>query len=167
MEFFDALETRDPVLREREQFAALRQQIAHAQKHAPYFGALLAGVDPASVRDRAALAQLPVTRKSELTDLQKASLPFAQMVTRPVGELSRVYMSPGPTFDPEAASTDYWRFGRAMFAPAKLESRPRLGVLFCSRKALEMGAPDQRRSPFLANANQQLKSDVNRAWCNR
>jgi phenylacetate-coenzyme A ligase PaaK-like adenylate-forming protein len=116
MEYYDELETRDPGRREREQFAALQRQIAHAQKNTPYFGRLLAGVDPAEVGDRAALARLPVTRKSDLTDLQRASLPFAQMVTRAVGELSHVYMSPGPTFDPEAASTDYWRFGRAMFA---------------------------------------------------
>ena len=46
MEFFDELETRDPERREREQFAALRSQVANAQG-TPYFGRLLAGVDPA------------------------------------------------------------------------------------------------------------------------
>jgi phenylacetate-CoA ligase len=115
-EFYDALETRDPAEREREQFAALRQQIAHARQNAPYFGKLLAGLDAAAIVDRAALARLPVTRKSDLTDLQQARPPFAQMAALGTGELSRVYMSPGPTFDPEAGRVDYWRFGRAMFA---------------------------------------------------
>lgn len=116
MEYYDALETRDPEQREREQFAALAGQIAHAQKSAPYFGKTLAGVSPADITDRAALAKLPVTRKSDFTELQQAHLPFGQMVTLPVGQLSRVFMSPGPIFDPEGRRTDYWRFGRAMFA---------------------------------------------------
>ena len=70
MDFFDTLETRDPERREREQFTALQRQIAHAQKNAPYFGRLLAGVNPAAIKDRAGLARLPVTRKSDLTELQ-------------------------------------------------------------------------------------------------
>ncbi|MBI4207095.1 MAG: AMP-binding protein [Betaproteobacteria bacterium] len=116
MEFYDRLETRDPEQREREQFAALAGQIAHAQKSAPYFGKTLAGVSPADITDRAALAKLPVTRKSDFTELQQAHLPFGQMVTLPVGRLARVFMSPGPIFDPEGRRADYWRFGRAMFA---------------------------------------------------
>ncbi len=115
-EFYDTLETRDPERREREQFAALAGQIAHARKNAPYFGKTLAGVDPADITDRAALAKLPVTRKSDVTELQQANLPFGHMVALPTGELSRVFMSPGPIFDPEGRRTDYWRFGRAMFA---------------------------------------------------
>jgi phenylacetate-CoA ligase len=116
MDYYDALETRDPGQREREQFAVLRRQIRHARDHAGYFGRLLAGIDPDEVRDRTALARLPVTRKSDLPELQAARLPFAQMVTVPAGELARVFMSPGPAFDPEGDRRDYWRFARAMFA---------------------------------------------------
>lgn len=114
--YYDKLETRNPELREREQFAALQQQIANAQEHTPYFAELLAGVNAADVTGRAALAQLPVTRKSDLTELQKARPPFGEMVTRATGELGHVYMSPGPSFDPEPGRADYWRFARAMFA---------------------------------------------------
>ena len=116
MDFYDSLETRDPEQRKREQFAALAGQIAHARKNAPYFGRTLAGVDPADIKDRAALAKLPVTRKSDFTELQQANLPFGHMVALPTSELSRVFMSPGPIFDPEAGRADYWRFGRAMFS---------------------------------------------------
>ncbi len=43
---FDTLETRDPELRERAQLAALREQVAYAQAHAPWFGRTLGGIDP-------------------------------------------------------------------------------------------------------------------------
>jgi phenylacetate-coenzyme A ligase PaaK-like adenylate-forming protein len=114
--YYDELETRDAKQREREQFAALRQQIANAQRGAPYFSELLAGVDSVAITNRAALARLPVTRKSALTELQKTHPPFAQMAARATSKLARVFMSPGPTFDPEGRRTDYWRFARAMFA---------------------------------------------------
>ncbi len=116
MEFFDSLETRDPEQREAEQFAAIRKQIASAQKHAPYFAHALAGVDAAAIKDRAALAQLPVTRKSDLIELQKSLPPFAGMTAVPLAALGRVFMSPGPMFDPEGKRADYWRLARAMFA---------------------------------------------------
>lgn len=114
-EFFDRLETRDPAQRENEQLAALRVQIANAQK-TPYFGRLLAGIAPGDITDRAALARLPVTRKSDLTDLQQAVPPFAGMVPPAIGQLSRIFVSPGPTFDPEGRRADYWRCARALHA---------------------------------------------------
>ena len=70
---FDALETRSPAEREAAQMAALPAQIAHAQRHSAAFADILKGVDAASVNSRAALARLPVTRKSELLERQKAS----------------------------------------------------------------------------------------------
>ena len=70
-EFYDALETRAPALREAAQFAALPEQVARAAGRTPAFAAILAGVDGASITSRAALARLPVTRKSELLERQK------------------------------------------------------------------------------------------------
>ena len=116
MDYFDQLETRGAQQREEQQFAALRAQVANAQKGVPYFSRVLAGVHAADIKDRAALAQLPVTRKSDLIDLQKADPPFAGMTALPVSGLGRVFMSPGPVFDPEGKRADYWRLARAMFA---------------------------------------------------
>ena len=76
MNFHDTRETRDPEARERELLSRLPAQIAHARAAAPAFGRLLADVDPDSVTSREALATLPVTRKSELLELQKAARPF-------------------------------------------------------------------------------------------
>ena len=72
-EFFDALETRDPAQREAQLMAALPRQVAHAQRHAGAFAQILAGVDAAAVTSREALARLPVTRKHELLERQKAN----------------------------------------------------------------------------------------------
>src|SRR5262245_60209434 len=63
-----------------------------------------------------ALARLPITRKSELTALQKNSPPFGDMTTLVPGGLSRIFASPGPVFDPEGRRGDYWRIARAMHA---------------------------------------------------
>lgn len=115
-EFYDDLETRSPDRREAELFAALPDQIAHAKAKAPYFSRLLAEVDPASIRDRAALAALPVTRKSDLIALQKEAPPFGGLTAVAIGELARVFASPGPIHDPEPHGKDPWRSARALFA---------------------------------------------------
>ncbi|WP_448208245.1 phenylacetate--CoA ligase family protein [Azospirillum sp. sgz302134] len=115
-DFYDSLETRSSDQREAELFAALPAQIAHAKANAPYFARALADVDPASVRDRASLAALPVTRKSDLIALQKDAPPFGGLTTVAIGQLARVFASPGPIHDPEPHGTDPWRTARAMFA---------------------------------------------------
>jgi phenylacetate-CoA ligase len=114
--YYDALETRDPEARERALMAALPQQVAHAKRHAPYFAALLQGVEPHAVTGRAALAELPVTRKSQLIALQDQAPPFGGLAAAPPGSLARVFMSPGPIYDPEGRQRDYWRMARALFA---------------------------------------------------
>jgi phenylacetate-CoA ligase len=116
MDYFDRLETREPAERECALMAALPGLIRHAQTKTPGFAELLHGVDPAAVTSRAALAQLPLVRKSELKDRQRAALPFAGLAAVSTGSLARIYASPGPTYDPEGRTPDYWRFARALFA---------------------------------------------------
>jgi len=115
-EHFDTLETRDPELREREQLARLPRQIAYAKANAPAFARILAAVDPAMVATRQALAQLPVTRKSDLLELQKAGRPFGGFSAARWGEARRVFASPGPIYEPEGSRPDYWRLARPLFA---------------------------------------------------
>ncbi|MCC6194371.1 MAG: AMP-binding protein [Burkholderiales bacterium] len=113
---FDLLERRDPEQRERDAFAAIRSQIAHAKARAPAFAQRLEAVDPASVKSRADRAHLPVTRKSELAELQKASPPFGGLAATRWGEIRRVFQSPGPLYEPEGKRPDYWRLARALYA---------------------------------------------------
>lgn len=115
-EHFDRLETRDPEQRERAQMIALRRQLAHAKAHAPAFAHILAGIAPDAIATRDALAQLPVTRKSELLLLQKANRPFGGLAATRWGGALRAYASPGPIYEPEGRSPDHWRLARALFA---------------------------------------------------
>ena len=97
--FYDDLETRDPAVREAALCAALPAQIAHAKANAPYFAALFADIDAAAVSDRAALARLPVTRKSEVIKQQAAAPPLGGFATVGLGAFARVFASPGPNVD--------------------------------------------------------------------
>jgi len=124
-DFHDALETRDPAQREQALMAALPPLVAHAQAHSGAMAERLAGIDPRQVDSRAALAQLPVTRKSELLERQlalRAQDPFGGYsaigwagLRTPRGA-RRVYQSPGPIYEPEGSSADYWRMARAIWA---------------------------------------------------
>ena len=119
---FDALETRAPDVREAALMAALPAQIAHAQAHAPAFAELLQGVDPTRINSRAALATLPVIRKYELLERQKAARSaggsvFGGFSTLGFGTgMPRVFASPGTIYEPEGTRKDYWRMARTMFA---------------------------------------------------
>ena len=115
-QYYDDLETRDAQQREQALFRALPAQIQHAKTHAAYFAQVLEGIDANEIRDRKALALLPITRKSDLIEAQKRSPPFANMAAISTGNLGRVFSSPGPIYDPQGARGDFWRFGRALFA---------------------------------------------------
>ncbi|HRN08595.1 MAG TPA: AMP-binding protein [Ottowia sp.] len=122
IDYFDALETRTPAEREAALMAALPRQIAHAQAHSAAMGEILAGFDAAAITSRAALAQLPVTRKSELLARQQASRAAGRdafggfSAIRYGAAMPRLYASPGPIYEPEGTGRDYWRAARAMFA---------------------------------------------------
>src|SRR6185369_15783453 len=111
---FDSLETRDPAAREQELFARLPAQIAHAMT-APGWAKHLGGVDPKSVTGRAMLAKLPLLRKSSLLGLQKDAPPFGGFNVTAPGKSKRLFMSPGPIFEPEGQTHDL-NASRALFA---------------------------------------------------
>jgi phenylacetate-CoA ligase len=118
----DALETRDPAAREAALLAALPGQIAHAQKNAPAFAEILKDIHAADITSRAALAKLPVIRKYELLEKQKASRAAGGNVFGGFSAVSygskmpRVFSSPGPLYEPEGSRADYWRMARAIAA---------------------------------------------------
>ena len=118
----DALETRDPAAREAALLAALPGQIAHAQKNAPAFAEILKDIHAANITSRAALAKLPVIRKYELLEKQKASRAAGGNVFGGFSAVSygskmpRVFSSPGPLYEPEGSRADYWRMARAIAA---------------------------------------------------
>ena len=124
--FYDALETRPHAEREAALLAALPQQIAHAQQASPAFASILAGVDASRITSRAALAELPVTRKYELLQRQQeARAQGAGGAQSALGGFStvgygsampRIFASPGTIYEPEGTARDYWRMARAIYA---------------------------------------------------
>jgi phenylacetate-CoA ligase len=75
-----------------------------------------AGLKPGAIEALDDLTAIPVLRKADLPALQKRAPPFAGLLGLPLGHLSRIYLSPGPTLDPEGDVPDYWRFARALVA---------------------------------------------------
>ncbi|MFA5663848.1 phenylacetate--CoA ligase family protein [Castellaniella sp.] len=120
--FFDAHETETPEEREKRLFKALRELIGHAKAASPRWAGVLEGIDPADVTDRAALARLPVVRKAQLLQWQQEARgqggdAFGGFATAHYGPvLARVFASPGPIYEPQGRSADYWRMARALFA---------------------------------------------------
>ena len=119
-DFYDALEHRDPAVREAALMQALPAQIAHAQTHASAWTTILQGVKANDINSRAALAALPVTRKYELLERQQAQRAndvFGGFSALRFGKtMPRVFASPGPIYEPEGVGKDYWRMARALFA---------------------------------------------------
>ena len=115
-EFYDELEIRDPDERQRVLFEALRRTLRVCKENAPYFQTLLKDVDPDGVKTLGDLEKLPVTRKSDLPELQKKDPPLAGMNAVAASNFARLYQSPGPIYEGEAEGADWWRLGRAMHA---------------------------------------------------
>ena len=115
-EFFDALETREPAEREAALMAALPDHIAHAVTEAPAVAEILAGATPREIDSRAALARLPVTRKAALSERQAETPPFGGLAAAAPGAVARIFVSPGPVFEPATERRNYWRLARAFHA---------------------------------------------------
>jgi phenylacetate-CoA ligase len=113
---FDDRETRDPGARERDLFAALPAFLSAARKACVGLDRHLGAVDATTVTSREALARLPVMRKSELMALQQAEPPFGGFVDATKLNGARLFMSPGPIFEPHIAIADPGSAARAFYA---------------------------------------------------
>lgn len=96
----------------------LRTRVAHAWAASPAQRARLeaASIEPAEVSGPEALADLPVMRKEHLGPMQAKGRPFGGLLGEPLGNLARIFLSPGDIYDPQGAGPDYWRFGTALAA---------------------------------------------------
>lgn len=115
-DYFDELETRSPEKREAALFADLRNKLAATLKGSAGWRKHLKSIDPQSLVDRSTLARLPVLRKSDLQDMQAKAPPLAGFALGEIENFSRLFMSPGPIFEPQGPDADPWHGARAMYA---------------------------------------------------
>lgn len=113
---FDTRERQDPAQRERDLFAKLPDLLAHASTNSAAWAEHLAGHGLGAVIDRSKLATLPVLRKSDLLQRQKANPPFGGFLAGELSGAARVFMSPGPIWEPQAPGLDPWNGARSLFA---------------------------------------------------
>ena len=111
MSHYDDLETRSADARAASLAEYLPELIARAQALPGNTG--LAGAEPGAIRSVADLVSLPVLRKSELGEKQKAAPPFGGFAGQ---GFAHVFQSPGPLYEPGHVSHDWWRFGRFLHA---------------------------------------------------
>lgn len=115
-EYFDQLETQDPQQRENNIFANFPAFLDDIKSRIPAWNNRLAGIETASISSREALANIPVLRKPELMEAQTAKPPFGDFVDASMLNGSRIFMSPGPVWEPQAPGIDPWLAARGFHA---------------------------------------------------
>jgi phenylacetate-CoA ligase len=103
---------------QNEKDVAVRAIVAYGYDHSPAFRRRIeaAGLRPADVQSVAELSRLPVLRKENLAELQRAGPNLGGMLTVPLSQMRRVFQSPGPIYDPEPDAPDSWRWAPALRA---------------------------------------------------
>ncbi|MDH5353792.1 MAG: AMP-binding protein [Gammaproteobacteria bacterium] len=109
--FYDQLETSDPEQRQTRLLQSIQQQLKLARQKAPAYQNRLPDIE--SLQD---FANLPLTRKSSLLELQKDNPPFGGYSAISAGRLTNIFASPGPIYEPGSDRPDFWRFARTLYA---------------------------------------------------
>ncbi|MBN1191360.1 MAG: AMP-binding protein [Dehalococcoidales bacterium] len=115
-DYFDELETMSPAAREKYQADNLSKTVEYACQNSVFARELLdkAGLSPSSIRCAKDLELLPVTRKNDLIELQKAHPPFGGLLGRPAEDIERIFISPGPVYEIQSSSIKW--FARSFYA---------------------------------------------------
>jgi len=88
--------------------ARMRDLVAHAYEKAPAIRWQMeqAGVTPADIQTANDLARIPVLSKDALVEIHRQNPPFGGFLTIDPADLPRIYISPGPIFDPQPEPED-------------------------------------------------------------
>jgi phenylacetate-CoA ligase len=115
--FYDELETIPPLERHAKLEKLLRAAISHAYRFAPATRSIMDGknLKPRDFQTYKDLEKLPVTRKTDVIELQKVHPPYGGFLAVSSEEVERVFISPGPIYEPLHSSHIKW-FARAFWA---------------------------------------------------
>jgi len=116
-EFFDELETMSAEAREKYLNQRLSQTVDHAYRHAPVVKEVFdkAGVSPAQIRTIKDLEKVPIIRKTDLIERQKVNPPYGGFLAIPPEDVDRVFISPGPLYEPIQTAAIKW-FAKSFWA---------------------------------------------------
>ncbi|EGQ9466868.1 AMP-binding protein [Vibrio parahaemolyticus] len=115
-ELFDAKESLLSTEREESLFKRLPTLIENAQAHSEHYAKLFADIDSTAVSCREGLSKLPITRKFNVPSQQQLNPPFGGLNSVSIGQMARVFQSPGPLYEAQTDEADFWRMGRAFHA---------------------------------------------------
>lgn len=112
------LETMTAEQRHVYQSRRLRETLANAWDRVPAVKIRLqqAGMQLEDIRDLDDLERVPVIKKPELIAAQRQHLPFGGYCGLNSNELHRIYISPGPIYEPGEAVSHDFRWAQALFA---------------------------------------------------
>lgn len=116
-EYFDELETMSISKRESYLNQKLAEAVKHAYYNAPAAKEILdrAGIKPQAVKSIRDLEKLPITRKTDLIEKQKQNPPYGGFLAVSPEEVERVFISPGPIYEPIQHSGIKW-FAKSFWA---------------------------------------------------
>jgi phenylacetate-CoA ligase len=116
-EFFDGLETMPAETREKYLNRKLAESVSHAYAHAPTAKDIMdkAGVKPSEIRTIKDLEKLPITRKADLIEWQQKRPPYGGFLCIPPEDVDRVFISPGPIYEPIQHAGIKW-FAKSFWA---------------------------------------------------
>ncbi len=115
-DYYDQFETMPAADRDDLLLGKLDSQISHARNNASFYQQHFSGIDLEKLDSFDQLADLPLTRKTELQQEQTANPPFGGLTALKEGQLGNVFASPGPIYEPSTKREDYWRFARTLYA---------------------------------------------------
>ena len=109
--YFDDLETRSKDERISDHLNKLNELIEKSQKNK---NQSIRFNGP--IKDLNDLSDIPLLRKSDLIDKQSKFPPFADLNVTEIKDFAHIYRSPGPIYDLDGHSKNWWRFARALHA---------------------------------------------------
>ncbi len=106
----------------REKRAALKEKevikiLNYAYENAPGYKKFLdeKGINPKDIKNLSDFGKLPVLKKNKMPEYHHNNPPFGGFLAVPVESLKRIYVSPGPIYDPEGRKEDYWGLRKCVY----------------------------------------------------
>ncbi len=113
--FFSDNETQDPLKREKLLFDDISIRLKQISNISEGWKNKLNDIDIDKIKTREDFQKIPVTRKSNLIELQKTNSPYAGFNIKDPKEYTFMFASPGPIYEP-GEKGDFWNMASCLHA---------------------------------------------------